>query len=98
MNDAFRFPALHHLCGAYLNRDWPRDYRTIQNAVRAYARETDAARRSAVIGEIDDLLESSPAAVRDALTALGCAYAFADSEAAVAFLWAARLTLVSSGS
>ena len=72
------FPALRHLLGAYLNRDWPEEYGSIEAAVDAYRREADAARRSSAVSEIDKLLATllDEAALAEFVGDLGCAYNF----------------------
>ena len=93
MNDAFRFPAVRHLCGGYLNRDWPREYGTVEAALETYARDSEPARLVAVVTEIGELLDAGPSVVLATLTALGCAYVFPDPAAAVTFIQSMRRTL-----
>ncbi len=89
MVDVHQFPALRHLFGAYLNRDWPDEYGTVDHALESYRKETDATRRHAAIAEVDAILSKpgSDDAVAKLIDALGCEYDFEPGgDAAIPFL------------
>ncbi len=71
-----KFPKLNQFFGAYLNLDFPEEYKTADAAAADFVSLMDGEHRSKVRAEIDALIVAfpEPTSLIDAMTELGSGY------------------------
>ncbi len=80
------YPELRQLFGAYLNRDWPEAYGTIEAAIQAFCTQNGIAIVAGAHAEGTELLARPATGLAERLDDFGLEYDIADDAQARAFL------------